>query len=226
MVLESDSIAGVDRALRIDHGVAHYVRRGLILAAGAGAALFLAWFMDYLIRSSDMMLTDAKRVQMLDFVRVRRDESVERKDRTPERPQMQETPDVPPMPQSSSDATGQALQVSAMPTETSVDIDRGGAGFGAGEGEYLPIVKVAPIYPQRAVSRGIEGTCLVRYTVTAAGTVKDVVVIEEQCVETVFHKASVEAALRFKYKPRVIDGTAVEVRDVHNLFTFDIEGID
>jgi protein TonB len=226
MALESDSIAGLDRALRADHGLANSLRWLMIVVLGACAALFLAWFMDYLIQSSDMMLSDSKRVRMLDFVRLKRNESAERKDRTPERPKIQETPDVPPLPQSQADASGQQLQVSAMPTETSVDISRAGAGFGSGEGEYLPIVKVAPIYPRRAVSRGIEGQCLVMYTVTAAGTVRDVKVIEEECDSAVFHRASVEAALRFKYKPRVIDGEAVEVHGVPNVFTYEIDGVD
>jgi protein TonB len=118
----------------------------LALAVGAAATLFLAWFMHYLIRSSDLGLGDATRVQMLDFVRVKREESAERKDRTPERPELNKSPDVPPMPQSDMDA-GQQLTVSAMPVQTTVEINQGGVGFGAGEGDYLPIVKVAPIFP-------------------------------------------------------------------------------
>jgi protein TonB len=51
-------------------------------------------------------------------------------------------------------------------------------------------------------------------------------VIEEECDSAVFHRASVEAALRFKYKPRVIDGEAVEVHGVPNVFTYEIDGVD
>jgi hypothetical protein len=36
-------------------------------------------------------------------------------------------------------------------------IPRRGLGIGTGDGEYLPIVKVAPIYPRRALERGITG---------------------------------------------------------------------
>jgi protein TonB len=96
----------------------------------------------------------------------------------------------------------------------------GGFSLGVGEGDYLPIVKVAPIYPQRAQSRGIEGYCTVQYTVTRQGTVKDVVVLEDDCTSSLFHRASVQAALKFKYKPRVIDGQAVEVPGVRNRFTY------
>ena len=52
------------------------------------------------------------------------------------------------------------------------------------------------------------------------GTVKDVEVVEEECSEAVFQKPSIDAALRFKYKPRVIDGVAVEVQGVMNMFHY------
>ena len=98
----------------------------------------------------------------------------------------------------------------------------GGFSLGVGEGDYLPIVKVAPIYPQRALSRGIEGFCVVEYTVTRQGTTRDPFVLESQCTSALFHRASLQAALKFKYKPRVIDGEAVEVPGVQNKFTYEI----
>ncbi len=216
---EPNSITGIDEALATVRSPAHYLRMLGAVMGGGIAALSLGWFMQYLISSSDLMLDDVSRVQMLDFVRVKREESVERKDRKPPKPKLEQTPDVPPMQQSSS-ASGQELAVSLMPADTGVEIDAGGIGFGVGEGDYLPIVKVAPIFPRRALSAGIFGQCLVTYTVTPLGTVKDVTVIEEECTDPVFHKSSIDAALRFKYKPRVIDGEAVEVRGVLNMFYY------
>lgn len=218
-MVEPDSISLVDSVLSVARSPAHYLRMLGALVIGAAAALGLGWFMQYLISSSDLMLDDVSRVQMLDFVRVKREESVERKDRKPPKPKLEETPEVPPLQQSAS-ATGQELAVSLMPADSSVSIDKGGIGFGVGEGDYLPIVKVAPIFPRRALSAGIFGQCLVRYTVTPMGTVKDVEVVEEECSEAVFQKPSIDAALRFKYKPRVIDGVAVEVQGVMNMFHY------
>jgi len=226
MNLESDSTAGIDSTLSIARDASHYLRILVGLLAGAAVALFLAWFMHYLIASSDVMLEKVSRVQMLDFVRIKREENIQRKDRTPDRPQLNKSPEVPPMPQSDMDASGQRLAVSAMPTETSIDLGRGGVGFGAGEGDYLPIVKVAPIFPQRALAQGVFGECMVRYTVTTAGTVKDVEVIKQRCTSTMFYRPSVDAAMRFKYKPRVIDGEAVEVQGVHNLVYYRELGVD
>jgi len=89
------------------------------------------------------------------------------------------------------------------------------------DGEYLPIVKVAPIYPRMAQTRGIEGYCIVSYTVTVSGSVRDPSV--EDCSSSVFRNASLRASLRFKYKPRIIDGEPVEVRGVLNRFIYQLE---
>ncbi len=115
------------------------------------------------------------------------------------------------------------LDIDSLPVPVETDIEMSGAfSLGVGEGDYLPIVKVAPIYPNRALTRGIEGFCVVQYTVTRQGTTKDPVVIEDMCTSTLFHSASVNASLKFKYKPRIMDGEAVEVPGVQNKFTYEI----
>ena len=103
------------------------------------------------------------------------------------------------------------------------DIKIGGLGLQVTDGEYLPIVKVAPIYPNRAAQRGIEGHCTVEYVVTASGAIRDPFVVEDDCTSSLFHRASLKASLKFKYKPRVIDGDAVEVAGVRNRFTYKLE---
>ena len=59
-------------------------------------------------------------------------------------------------------------------------------------------------------------------TVTRNGTIKDPFVVEDQCTSSLYHRASINASLKFKYKPRVIDGQAVEVPGVQNKFTYEI----
>lgn len=107
-------------------------------------------------------------------------------------------------------------------------LDTSGHSLNFSEGEYLPIVKVPPEYPSNALSRGIEGYCTVVYTVTETGTVRDAQAIPDQCVTkdgrptTVFNRASERAALKFKYKPKVVDGQPVEVPGVRNRFTYEM----
>jgi len=97
-----------------------------------------------------------------------------------------------------------------------------GLDAAATDGEYLPIVKVAAVYPRRAQLRGITGYCIVEYTVTATGATRDAVPVD--CSPPgVFEKNSVKAALMFKYRPRVIDGQPVEVAGVRNEFLYELE---
>jgi len=109
--------------------------------------------------------------------------------------------------------------MSAPSVEANLSV--GGVGFGISDGEYLPIVKVAPVYPARALSRGLEGYVIVEFTVTRQGTVRDVSVVESS--SSLFERAAMDAALKFKYKPRVIAGEPVEVPGVQNKITFEIQ---
>ncbi len=96
----------------------------------------------------------------------------------------------------------------------------GGIGGFSSDGEFLPIVKVQAKYPSRALSRGIEGYCTVEYTVTKTGETRDISVVD--CPESVFARASIRAAEKFKYKPRVVDGEPIEVPRVQNRFIFEM----
>lgn len=111
--------------------------------------------------------------------------------------------------------------VNMAPT-TDVSLKLSSSGMSSGDGEYLPIVKVAPIYPRRAQTRGITGYCIVEYTVTKTGSIRDPQPVD--CNPSgIFERASVKAAAKFKYKPRVVDGEAIEVAGVQNKFTYELE---
>ena len=203
-------------------------RNGLVRMAvgfvfGLVITLFLFWFMQYMIETADRSLDESSRGSLVDFVRVQRDESIERRQPKPKKPPPPDAPPPqPPTPQLDNlDPTAEKIAIQAAPVQTDIEMT-GGFSLGVGEGDYLPIVKVAPIYPQRALSRGIEGYCVVQYTVTRQGTTREPFVVESQCTSSLFHRASVQAALKFKYKPRVMDGQAVEVPGVQNKFTYEI----
>ena len=196
---------------------------GIVFGLAVTAALF--WVMQYMIETTDRQLDEAGTTHLVDFVRLRRDETVHRRELKPRKPPPpQSPPELPSTPQLDSlNPHAETIAISAAPVETDIEISSAGFSLGVGEGDYLPIVKVAPIYPQRALARGIEGYCVVQYTVTRQGTIRDPFVIENQCTSSMFHRPSLQAALKFKYKPRIIDGEAVEVPGVQNKFTYVIE---
>jgi len=180
----------------------------------------LLWVMQYLIESGEKALTSKLDLKFVDFVRVKRDETLNTDPDKPKEPPKPETPPDTPPPQSMDDVdTSSAVSMSAVGGRIGADIGIG--GFQIVDGDYLPIVKVAPIYPRRALSRGVEGNCLVGFTVTELGTVRDPYVVE--CTSGLFERASMNAVLKFKYKPRVVDGNPVEVPNVQHVITYKLE---
>ena len=114
------------------------------------------------------------------------------------------------------------MNVANTAPTTGINLKLSSPGMSSGDGEYLPIVKVAPIYPRRAQTRGISGYCIVEYTVTKTGSIRDPQAVDCQ-PSGIFESASVRAAEKFKYKPRVVDGEPIEVAGVQNKFTYELE---
>ena len=192
------------------------------LAIGSFAALSLLWVMQFLIATGQAAITEALDARFVDFVRVKKEEIIERKQEKPERPPKPDEapPDLPQQEMDSSDLNS-AVAVSAPSPDLAVGFDGQMGDLSLAEGDYLPIVKVRPMYPRRAQSRGLEGYCDLEFTVTPLGTTADVRVIE--CTSSLFERASVQALLKFKYKPRVVDGTAIAVLGLRHRITFQIE---
>ena len=91
-----------------------------------------------------------------------------------------------------------------------VGIDRGA------EGDVVPLVRINPQYPRDAQMNMIEGYVTIEFTITETGSVRDPQVIDSK-PPRVFDREAIRAILRWKFKPRVIDGTAVSRRAVQTI---------
>ncbi len=197
-------------------------RYAFAVVIGTIVTLSLLFVMHLLIATGKAALTKPRDRAQLDFVRVRRNESLNVEDYTPEKPP--KPPETPPEtpPQDMDNIDPDAPTVNVAPPEVAANTEIGGpGGMNIAEGDYLPIVRVAPVYPARALSRGLEGYVDMQFTVTTTGTVKDPVVIFS--TSSLFERAATRAVLKFKYKPRVVDGVPVEVPGVKTRITFQIE---
>ena len=200
-------------------------RYGLATIIGAAVTFALFYLMQYLIISADRSLNEEAKGYMVDFVQVEREEVVQRKKPKPKKPPPPEAPPPEPPAPKLDDAKPDVdtIEVSSVPVSTEIEMSAGGFSLNTGEGEYLPLVKIQPIYPRRALERGISGYVIVEFTVTKQGTVKDVRVVESDPASNIFHRAAVQAAQKFKYKPRIVDGQPIDVPGVRNKITFIIE---
>ena len=88
-------------------------------------------------------------------------------------------------------------------------------------GDFVPLYRAMPEYPPSAAEHGKEGRVVLELTVTAEGRTRDIRVVEAD-PPGVFERAAIEAARRFRYAPRFVDGKPVVVEGVRYMFTFDV----
>lgn len=89
------------------------------------------------------------------------------------------------------------------------------------DGPLVTMVRVQPVYPARAIAMELEGWVIVQFDVNSDGTVSNPTVVGSS--HPVFEKAAVSAALKFRFKARVVDGVALATAGVQNLFRFEME---
>ncbi len=192
------------------------------IVVGSAVTISLLFVMQLLIVTGKQALTDPRERHKLEFVRVKRNENLNVEDIVPEKPP--KPPETPPEtpPQDMDNVNPDAPSINVAPPTVSANTDIGGpGGMNIAEGDYLPIVRVAPVYPARALSRGLEGFVDLSFTVTTTGSVEDPIVL--QSTSSLFERAAIRAVLKFKYKPRVVDGVPVSVPGVKTRISFQLE---
>jgi protein TonB len=194
-----------------------------VVAAGITFGLF--WLMQFLISMESAELDDVKRGRLIEFVRLKRESDLElKKRRLPQKQEKEEQPPPPDLNLSATPKPGQETLAIATPT-ADFDFDISGGphlGGAPSDADVIPLVRVLPQYPPRASARGIEGWVVVEFTITAAGTVKDPVVIDAD-PPGIFNRAMLRAIRKWKYKPKVVDGVTVERTGVRVRQNFEMD---
>jgi len=230
----SQVIASINLALKPIHDL--YVKafevNKYVAGIGFSSAITLALFsiMVILISLGDSGIKEDKSVKLVDVVMPERqiDTFITDVDK-PEEPEQQPDDiaqpelDLQPM-------TGIDVQIA----KPNLNVKASGTFFR--DGDYIPLFKVVPVYPRRAMERGTMGYALVEFTITETGSVENAKAVEGFCSndnpdfpETVlrpcsmFNSASARAALKLKYKPKIIDGKPVPVEGVLHSFKFILE---
>jgi TonB family protein len=89
------------------------------------------------------------------------------------------------------------------------------------EDEVIPLVRIPPEYPPRALRERIEGSVTIEFTIADEGYVRDPVVVES-IPPGVFDEAALAAISRWRYNPRIEDGVAVERKGVRAQIRFEM----
>jgi periplasmic protein TonB len=196
-------------------------------AAAAVVTLGLFYLMQSLIARDSGAEYERQKRTVFDFVRLKRDERVERKKR--EKPRKIERKEPPPPAQMpvaklAKAPVKQALEIDAPPFRPNValagDPHLGGS---VSDSDIVPLVRPLHRYPSRAQARGIEGWVHLRFDVTPEGGTDNIVVLDADPQGT-FDRAAVNAVKKYKYKPRIENGVPVARPGVEVVLSFEMEG--
>jgi protein TonB len=186
-------------------------------------ALFLNAFMFWTLYSQtnvsfDLEVREATRIE---FTRMRRETQLEtRREDKVEREPPPATPDMPQISLNSSSV--ESNLVSLAPS-----IDTAGAMTGismsaGSDRDVVPLVRINPDYPQRALSRGIEGWVQVQFTISETGAVLDPVVVDAS-PKGMFDDAALKAIARWRYNPKIENGVGVQRVGLQTIIRFTLE---
>ena len=197
-----------------------FLRLPLTLLVGGAFSLWMFWLLWTLI-SQPINVGEMLEATRIEFSRMRRD--TEAATKREERAEREPPPPAPEMPRMSFSSSGVDNNVAQLnPTiNTGSAISRMDLSAGS-DTDVIPLVRIAPEYPARALSRGVEGWVQVQFTITATGGVKDAVVVASE-PPRLFDEAALRSIARWRYNPKIEGGVAVERIGVQTVIRFMLE---
>ena len=195
------------------------LRYSIGLAFGTAFMLLLFWVMWSLV-SVPVDIAEMRQATRVEFTRMRQDTEAQKKQQ--EKPQPDKPPPVPEVPQI--DFSKGSVENNVAQLTPTVDANSAMSKMKMTAGsdrDIVPLVRINPEYPPRALSRGIQGWVIVQFTISATGTVKDQKVVDSS--NKIFDDAALKAIGRWRYNPKVEEGVAVERRGVQTKLVFQLE---
>tara|TARA_B100000378_G_C17983676_1_gene391406 strand:- start:298 stop:969 length:672 start_codon:yes stop_codon:yes gene_type:complete len=181
--------------------------------------VFLFLVMQALVTSDEYNLGEEGVNINISFLRQLQDTETQTQKKKPNRPEQEQEPEPP-------DMDIPETPRPEMNAESIATPDFSGPQFGAfsasTDADVLPIVKLTPQYPRRATQRGIEGWVLVQFTITAAGAVVNPMIVDAD-PPGIFNRSALRSIVKWKYKPRILNGKPVPRPGVQHLITFELE---
>lgn len=197
----------------------------LILAAPVAilvtAALFL--FMIFLI--SDEFEAEEK-LEALDFeVNPQAEEIVERRRSVQRATRSRDVETPPPAPrieveEASRPAEAIATVTGAIPSFEKPKLDRKDFKIQVSDRDAQPLVRMPGKVPDRALRDGKSGHCKMRFDVNTSGVPFNIKAYF--CTHSMFERESTRATSKFKYRPKIVEGNAVEMRGVETKITYRV----
>ena len=184
----------------------------LPIAGALGLALFS--FMAWMVDNGHQRAPENSESLTFNMVMMEQEQEVQRRQRAvPEQPEMPEPPPEAQTSQSQADVTplNTMSSLPALDLNTSIDglaINAPSfSDFGSNQ-QAMPLYRVEPRYPAKALKRGAEGFVVMSFTIDETGRPTDIQVTEAK-PRRMFEREAMRALKKWKYQPKVIDGKAI-----------------
>ncbi len=198
----------------------HALRIPIALLIGGLFTSSMFWLLFSLV-NTDFDIGDREEAKRIEFSRMRRDTEVATKrDEKVQRERPPPTPETPRMAFANSGIDNNVATLAPVVDARSA-MSRMTLSAGS-DRDVIPLVRINPDYPPRALSRGLEGWVEVQFTITATGTVKDAIVVNSD-PKNIFDDAALKAIARWRYNPKVEGGVAIERVGMRTRITFQLE---
>ncbi len=174
-------------------------------------------FMACMVDNGNQRAPKPSEAVRFDMVMVENETDIQHRQRSvPEQPKPPEAPEPMDLSQAATqvEAMSQVIPTSALGLNTALD----GISINApnislkgtmSNQQAMPLYRVDPRYPSRALQRKIEGYVVLRFTIDAAGRPKDIEVVEAE-PRRMFEREAISAVKRWKYQPKVENGVSIE----------------
>lgn len=190
---------------------------------GALITFAMFWTLHLLIEGGKYIADQGESLATVDFVRLKKESDLETRER--KKPPKPEPPKQPPPPKMKvdtppPDAPPTPFQMPKLNVPTNIS---GGPFLGSyvggdlsGYSELIPLVRISPQYPRNAARDRIEGFVVFEVTINPDGTVRTARPIKAQ-PRGVFESAGMQAIMKWKFKPKVVDGKGVESKGIQQI---------
>lgn len=206
------------------------VRGFTSLLVAAVVTLGLFFLMNKLIELGHVELDKTQSVRIADFIRQKKHSQVQTKKRElPQKKKVESQPEAPSLdlPKSGGPGAQPVVEMHAPVPAFQRKIKLAGGpsmGSAVSDAETVPLVRIQPMYPRAAAQKRTEGWVLLEFTISTTGSVKSARVIDSK-PPNIFDRAALQAIRKWKYKPKIVDGTPVETRGVQVKLTFKLENL-
>ena len=186
-------------------------------------SLALFWLMQMMISNNQMNFENTDPVHMTEFVRLKRDTKLQTKDRNrpDEPPPPEKRPPPPKMQMQQAQVSQNNTPQMDMPNlDIPLQTSRFGGSLLSGlsmkvstgqiSTSLIPLSRIEPRCILSKTARRKGGFTKLTIAITKEGTVKNVKVIEMQPKRAMKTHCLLSAIKRWKFKPKVVDGVAVE----------------